>query len=300
LITTRRRKDTTVIVSSTSIPFLIFAIVNLILPTTTTAALAQSAPTAVVIEKEQVFINKDNIKNYTSHGSPLVSSDYRDVYNPTKVFDNLLPTTDVPNTKWSDYDDADFTILLKNKLDRVICSAEIIQETPRNSPFLLSLSTQSVEGVLDSTTKTVTFPTCVKDVKDITLQVIAPDKWTSISEIKLFTDKKIPPPEPPICPPGTYYDSNLEKCVENVPNPVNQTVLVTNSTINFDIVNSTLKIHADSISNIIIDANDANVTTTNSNNTSFHGPTTPIGTPLPPPPTSDDDDDDKEGEDDDN
>ncbi len=230
-------------------------------------------------EKQQVIIT-DNIKNYSIYGNDKVSSDYREIYTPLKAFDNLEPNAQVTHTYWSDYGDAGFIVNLKGNLDRAICSAEILQPTPRNAPFLLTLNSKSVEGVLDATTKTVSFPECVKNVNEIKLDVKAPDKWTTLSEIKLFTNKIIPPVEPPICPPGTYWDSTLKKCVENVPGKINQTILVTNSTINFDVVNSTLKINADNVSSIIIDVNDANVTTTNSNNTNINPATTPIGTPL--------------------
>lgn len=262
----------TVIVSS--IPILVFFFLSVAIFGTVNAQ----------VEKEQVFI-KDNIKNYTGYGSDQISSDYRDIYNPAKAFDNLLPTTEMPNAMWSDYDNSGFIIHLQNKLDKSICSADILQSTPKNSPFTLTVGSKTVEGVLDSTLKSVTFPECAKNVEQIKLNVKAPEKWTSISEIKLFSEKKIPPPEPPVCPPGTYWDSNLEKCVENIPNPVNQTILITNSTINFDVTNSTLKIKADKVTDIIIDVNDVNVTTTNSNNTNYNAQsssqqTTPIGTPL--------------------
>ena len=252
-------------------------------------------------EKQQIIIT-DSIKNYSIYGSDKVSSDYREIYTPLRAFDNLEPNAQVTHTYWSDYGDAGFIINLKGKLDRAICSAEILQPTPRNSPFLLTVGSKSVEGVLDSTTKQVSFPECVKNVNEIKLDVKAPNAWTTLSEIKLFTNKKIPPVEPPICPPGTYWDSTLKKCVEDVPGKINQTILVTNSTINFDVVNSTLKIHADKVSSIIIDVNDANVTTTNSNNTNINpsAAKTPIGTPLPESSEDEDNKNDNDKEDDEN
>lgn len=202
------------------------------------------------IEKEQIII-KYNLKQYTDYGN-YPQSDYRDVFNPFKAFDNQLRTETVKNSAWSQLGDSGFTVTLNNPLDKPICSAEINVYNPQNSPFLLTIGNKSIEGVLDSTLKQVSIGgnECAGNVDKIKLDVKATGKWTSISEIKLFTEKKIPPIEPPVCPPGSYYDDKLKQCVQ-VSNPINGTV-ITNSTIALNVSNSTVTVNADDSSNIVI------------------------------------------------
>lgn len=199
-------------------------------------------------EQKQIII-QDNIKNYTIYGSDKLKPGYADTYNPTNLFDNLLPNATVTSTMWSDYGDAGFIVNLKNQLNKPICSAEIFVFSPKNSPFLLTLGNQAVEGVLDSTKIPISFEDCVKNLKTIKFDVKAKDKYTSLQEIKLFTEEKIPPIEPPICPPKSYWDDKLKICVE-ITNPVNGTSIV-NSTISMKVSNSTINILADSTNNKI-------------------------------------------------
>lgn len=234
------------------------------------------------VEKQQIII-KDNIKSYEDYGLET-STDYIETFTPPKVFDNLLLSPQVKNTAWSQRGDAGFIVNLNNVLSQPICSAEIITKGPMNSPFLLTIGNKSVEGLLDTTQKTVSFgPECAKAVELIKFDVKqAFDVWSPIEEIKLFTEKVIPPIDPPVCPPGTYYDANLKKCVQ-IENPIENGTAIVNSTISLTVSNSTITINADENSKVI------------ANNPTILSPNT-ITIPEPEGPNDDDSDEDDEEE----
>ena len=211
------------------------------------------------VEKQQLII-KDKIKSYDSYGLEY-KSDYVNTFTPPKAFDNQLITELVKNSGWSQRGDSGFIVNLDAPLDKQICSAEIIPLTPKNSPFLLTLGNKSVEGKIDSTSVTVNFlPNCVKDVSQIKFDVKSPvDVRNPIQEIKLFTQKTIPPIDPPTCPPDSYWDDKLKQCVK-IDNHINGTT-ITNSTIALKVSNSTITIVTDATTKVI-------------------DKTTPIGTPL--------------------
>ena len=237
--------------------------------------------------KQQLFIKNNNIKSITDFGEYLDPA-YREFYKPYNLFDNLTNTWSF----WSQYGSSGFQVELKNPLDKLVCSVDIgVKDPTKNIPFGLVVSnaqtSKTVQGVLDSANKNVDIPQCIPNLNGIefTFNPTLDPKWTILSEVKLFSNSSVvvPPVDPPICPAGQHYNDQAKKCEDDVPPtpPINETVFVTNSTVNFDIKNSTMTINADSVSEIIINAQGANVTTTNSNETNII-PTTPIGTPLPP------------------
>lgn len=202
------------------------------------------------VEKQQIII-KDSIKDFEDYGLET-ATDYIETFTPPKAFDNLLLSPQIKNTAWSQRGDAGFIVNLNNVLSQPICSAEIFTKGPMNSPFLLTIGNKSVEGLLDTTTKTVSFgPECAKAVSQIKFDVKQNfDVWSPIEEIKLFTEKVIPPIDPPVCPPGTYYDSVLKKCVQ-IENPIENGTAIVNSTLLLTVSNSTITINADETSKVI-------------------------------------------------
>ena len=219
--------------------------------------------------KEQIII-KNNISKYTDYGEYLKQI-YRDEYTPLKAFDNLLPTNQITTTLWSQFGNAGFVVDLKNSINQPVCYAEIVVLEPRNAPFLLTVGDKAVEGKLDSTLTQVNFPECVTNANQIKFDVKS-DYWTSIAEIKLYTDNIVPPIEPPVCPPDSYWDEKLKECVAII-SPISNGTTIVNSTITLNVSNSTVTVNADETSKVVA--------------------TTPIGTPLN---EEDEDDDDDEQE----
>lgn len=202
--------------------------------------------------KKQIIL-KDNIKSSDDYGLET-STDYVTTFTPEKAFDNILLSPQVKNTAWSQRGDAGFTVNLNNQIKEPVCSAEIFTKGPQSQPFLITVGNKSIEGLLDSTIKTVSFaPDCVKNVDQIKFDVKQPfNVWSPIEEIKLYTDEIIPPIDPPVCPPNMHWDANLKKCVENDTNPPlgNGTTFV-NSTLSINVSNSTITINADENSKVI-------------------------------------------------
>ena len=204
------------------------------------------------IVKDQIIIPKENLKNFTDVGD-FTQTDYRETFNPFKAFDNLLRTPQVKNTVWSNHGDVTgFTVNLNEPLNKAVCSADIYVIKPQGSPFQLTVGNKTVEGVLNSNLKQLTFggseqKTCVENVSTIQLNVQPGmgTKWTSIEEIKLFAEKTIPDIEPPVCEPGYYYDSVLKQCVK-IEKPVD------NSTIILNVSNSSIIVNADADSNVVV------------------------------------------------
>lgn len=200
--------------------------------------------------KKQIII-KDNIKSSDDYGLET-STDYVTTFTPEKAFDNILLSPQVKNTAWSQRGDAGFTVDLANVLKDPVCSAEIFVKNPQSQPFLLTVGNKSIEGILDSTIKTVSFaPDCIKSADQIKFDVKQPfNVWSPIEEVKLYTDEIIPPIDPPVCPPNMHYDANLKKCVENE-NPVTNGTTFVNATISLNVSNSTITINADENSKVI-------------------------------------------------
>lgn len=223
--------------------------------------------------KQQVII-KDKIKNFDWYGLEY-QSDYIDTFTPAKAFDNQLITPQVKNSGWSQLGNSGFTVTLEQPLDQQICSAEIIPLNPKNNPFKLTLGNQSVvEGKLDSTSIPVSFNPCAPHVDLIKFDVkSANDKRNPIQEIKLFTSKKIPPIDPPVCPPNSYWDDVLKKCVSVNPPISNETTIV-NSTLALKVSNSTIIITLDDTSKIVGPEQPQD------KEEQQQKQTTPIGTPL--------------------
>ena len=172
----------------------------------------------------------------------------------------MLITPQVKNTGFSQLGNSGFTVNLQTPLDKdkPVCSAEIYVLNPKNTAFLLTVGNKSFEGKLDATMIPVNFaPNCAFDVSQIKLDIKSPNNlYNPIEEIKLFTQKQDPPIEPPVCPPDSYWDSKLKKCVAINP-PIGNNTAIVNSTIALTVSNSTITIDADEGSEIITILGDA-------------------------------------------
>lgn len=242
-------------------------------PTPITAVIAQGQEEEG--EEEQIIISNDNFQNYTRYGE-YTKFDYIQTYTPLKLFDNLLPNQNITHTYWSEFGNAGFTIFLKSPLQKSVCSVEIYDKEPRNAQVVLKLGNEKrvIQGKLNATLNSINLLECVKDVQKIKFDVKANNQWTTLAEIKLFSKQKLPPIEPPYtCPAGQHFDIAQNKCVpDSIPPPpllppppppspsnnatttttTNTMTTITNSTLKFDVSNSTLEINADTTSDILI------------------------------------------------
>ena len=251
-------------------------------------------------EKQQFTIPQNNFQNISSSGEIKDDPRYTDFYNPKKAFDGLVNE----DSFWAQLGKANFDVKLTNSLNKAVCWAEIgvlkpQQKVPFNLTILGSSNSKHVNGILDNTITTLDFTEqkCIPNVNQILFSVHGKsNEYTAISEIKLYEDSTIPPIDPPVCPDGQKYNPVTKKC-EDETGTGNQTgATITNSTVNLDITNSTVKVHADEVSEIVIEVDGGNVTTVTDNSTTIskNPPTTPIGTPLPPSEDEEEEDEDKE------
>ncbi len=178
---------------------------------------------------------------------------YTDFYNVRNLFDNQTNSWSF----WSQYGKSGFVISL-NPLDKPVCSVEVDVNNPKNTPFNLRLGNPETfinfDGKLDKEKEILEINNCIKDVKAISMTFDADKKWTTLSELKLFSNKtNIPPIDPPVCKDGYHYDPIKKECVKDVVTPGgNQThITISNSTATMNVTDSELIINIDSNSQII-------------------------------------------------
>ena len=211
-------------------------------------------------EKKQIFISNSDISKVTSKGD-YEGAKHVAYYTPYKLVDNLTTSY----SYWSQNGDSNFAIELKKSLTDPVCSIDIgVLEPALKTPFTIKLSNatafKQASGILDQANKKASIDKCLTNVNKIemsfkpTSQVVE-DRWTILSEIKLFTDTNIviPPPDPPICKPNEHLEG--DKCVPNPPpveppsNNLNGTI--TNSNVTLMVSNSTVTIIADETSSVV-------------------------------------------------
>ena len=208
-------------------------------------------------EKKQVFISNDNIKKVDSIGD-YKGEKHTSFFTPNKLVDNLTNTYSF----WSQNGDSSFSIELKEAIPSPICALDIgVKEPELNTPFTIKLSNSSAfkqaSGILDQANKKATIDKCLNNVNKIEMSfkptsLNVEDRWTILSEIKLFTDTSIvvPPVDPPICKPDEHIEG--DKCVPNpVDPPTNVNGSISNSNITLMVSNSTVTIIADEKSSIV-------------------------------------------------
>jgi len=178
---------------------------------------------------------------------------YTNFYNVRNLFDNQTNTWSF----WSQYDKSGFVISL-DPLDKPVCSVEIDVNNPKNTPFNLRLGNPETfvnfDGELDKPKEILNIEPCLNDVKGISATFNADKKWTTLSEIKLFSNgTNIPPVEPPTCQTGYHWDPVKKKCVPDVVNPGGNVthITISNSTATMDVTDSKLILNIDADTQII-------------------------------------------------
>lgn len=251
-------------------PLLIIIITFLALLFSVTIA---TTTTVAVAEEEQIILNPNNIKELVAFGE-TDKPWYPENYPPEYLFDNLINSYSF----WTQQGNAGFNLELKEKLDKSVCSIELGVLQPQNTPFSLAVNEKVVTGTLNNEKIIIKIGSsnndnCIPNVTKLSMNFTPIDRifWTTLSEIKLFSDKTQPPP--PVVVPG-----NSTKFI------------IDNSNVTMDLNDSqvTIKIGNNAKVNTILEEKQQQV----------KQPTTPIGTPLPPPAADDkdknNDDDDKE------
>lgn len=207
-------------------------------------------------QKEQLFVTKDNIKSIDSFGDyEAINPEYTNFYNASNLFDGKQNSYSF----FSEYGPAGIDLELNNPLEKPVCSVEIGVFNPQNTAFEFKLNDKTLTGFLSGAVIEGNFDTCVKDLKTIEMDFAGVNatgakKWTTLSEVKLFTNDTIII-EPPICGPGTHLDPTTGQCVPDVINPPptqgNVThVNIINTTATMNVTDSTLIISIDESSEI--------------------------------------------------
>jgi len=208
---------------------------------------------------KQILIN-NNLQSVESFGK-YNNSVYTDFYNPSNLFDNQINTWSF----WSQYGKSGVSVDLKKPLDRFVCNVEIDVFNPKNTPFNMKLtgndsSFVNFDGVLDTANETIVIDNCLSKMVSADFTFDAPKKWTTLSEIKLFsnTTGNGGPIEPPVCGPGTHEQDG--QCVPDVTLPPgNYTKLnINNSTVYANITDSTLVINLDPDTKVMYNNTDIN------------------------------------------
>ena len=217
-------------------------------------------------------------------------TEYTNFYNVRNLFDNQTNSWSF----WSQYGKSGFVLSL-NPLTKPICSVELDVYQPKNTPFNLRLGNPDTfinfNGVLDNSKKIINIePQCINNVKGFSMTFDAPKKWTTLSEIKLFSNStNIPPVDPPICQDGYYWDPVKKMCVPNIVNQNGNITYITisNSTAVMDVKDSKIVLNIDADTQIIENHQGPSSSTNNT-----------TGAPIGNNNNNDDDDDEEEGDDD--
>lgn len=207
---------------------------------------------------KQVLISS-NIESSDSFGK-WNNTDYTNFYNVRNLFDN---STDEVSS-WSQYGESGWNVKLQPPLNNNICGVEIDVVTPKNTPFSFIIGNNAtnaeVSSVLDNNKEVINIDNCIKNVTALGFISTAPGNWTTLSEVKLFTNETggtIPDPEP--CPEGTHKDPVTGLCIpdeEPEPEPevpANITKLtITNSTVLANITDSKVILNSSGDSQVIV------------------------------------------------
>lgn len=255
-----------------------------------------TAANAVGDSGKQIIVN--NIQKSDAFGK-WNNTDYTSFYSVKNLFDNQTNSWSF----WGQYGVSGWNVLLEQPLKAPVCSVEIDVYNPKNTPYSFIIGNNETmaeinNNLLDTTKEVIEITdNCIQNVTAMQFMSNAPGNWTTLSEVKLFSNQTTEPgpgPEPPVCPPDMHWDATLQKCVPNVVEPPPEPIPVGNIT-KLTISNSTVFANITD-SRIIMNVND------NQSQIIMNNADIPPGVSLPPPPpppmTDDQDKEEKEEEED--
>ena len=191
---------------------------------------------------------------------------------------------------------AGFNVLLEKPLESPVCSIEAYVSNPKNVSFNMIVGNlnNSVEyaGNLDAVQEIINIEGCIAGVEAIAFKFDAPDKWTTLSEVKLFSNETVDPGpvEPPVCLPGTHLENGV--CVPDVVIPEPGVSNITKLNIN----NSTVYANITDSKVVLNIGGDSQVIENNANPPVIPPPPQP---PVVTPPTEEPEEEEENGEDED-
>jgi hypothetical protein len=204
---------------------------------------------AVIDDKnlKPVYI-KDKIAFIQSFGkaNDTEFKDHNDFWNATNAFDNSTKSYN----GWSQWGNtAGIDVILSSPISESICKVEFNVLDPKNQPYKLILNDKILTGIINAkkVSNILDSKDCIKDISKINLKVDSNKKWITIHEISLLTNKSgnIPDPEPPVCPPGQYYNPELKQCIKIPDQNNNHTISIVDGNTTISVKNSTLTINVD-------------------------------------------------------
>ena len=184
---------------------------------------------------------------------------YSDEYTVRNLFDNQINNV----SYWSELANSGIAALFSKPLPNSICNLEYHVYNPQNTNYNLNIispnKTIDYNGKLESSVEKINIENCISNATQISTTFDAgPETWTTISEIKLYTNETVvvPPPEP--CLPGFSKDPTTGQCV---PNPDTNTtrISIINSMAVMDITNSQVLLNADRDTKVVINMTGAEV-----------------------------------------
>ena len=198
-------------------------------------------PVPPVGNQSQISILNE-IQNTESFGQ-WNNTDYTNFYNVKNLFDNMTNSWSF----WSQYGKSAGWSAQFNPLQYPVCSAEIDVFDPKSTPFSLKIgnneSVQEINSVLDTTKEIMNIPDCLANATAMMFTSDAPGNWTTLSEVRLFSNQTTttpPPVEPPVCGPGTTWNPETQTCEPDIVVPPGEPPTPTTNITKLNIHNSTV------------------------------------------------------------
>jgi hypothetical protein len=169
---------------------------------------------------DQILIG--DLISSTNFTGEITAPQYLGNYTVPKVFDNNTKV----NHSWSQFGKSSFEATLKEPLKKPICNVELYVYKPKNTPYTLNLGSNIITGNLNADFIPID-TRCVEDLQKISMSFNAPDKFTTITELKLFQN---------VTKPGPIEPGNVFVDIRDS----NATISVVNSTVKFTFDNTTV------------------------------------------------------------
>ena len=196
---------------------------------------------------KQQIIDKESLK--TSSFGEMGQEWYTSKYNASNLFDNKINN----RSYFSDIGRSGFDATFE-PLKEPVCFAQIHVYNQQGSNYNLKISNGDkfifYESKLNLPVETIESQDCIEGANQITGNFFAADDiYTTISEIKLFSNSTVVNP----CTPGSHIDPETGECVPNGNGDIN----IINSTATINSNNSDIVLNLDEDSDLEVNKVDS-------------------------------------------